>query len=741
MTIKGKLLLAAVGCIALQGAVTIGLAISQGSKTNDRAKALADMARDDQLDKILDGVIGMLEAQQALLKKQLAASHRVSRKLLDDAGLQPVLRRVIWNVTNQYTHARSSVSLQQWMIGRALIAPSDDPKTEQPVVDELSKLTGMTATIFQRMNAAGDMLRVVTNVKKKNGRRAVGTYIPARNPDGKPNPVVSALLAGATFRRRAYVVDQWYLSVYEPLRDGAGKVIGALYVGVPQNSVKTVRDAIMRTNVGKTGYVFVLGDKGSEKGKYLVSYKGKRDGEIILGAKDANGKPFVKTMVERGVKLGRHEHDTITYAWKNAGDKTAREKISRIAYFADWGWIIGAGAYKDDFETTHRMLDERLEGMLLAFGIVTAVVVVGCVIGFFLFANSLARRLGRFVAVFKRLAQGDLTQKVEDKGKDEIGELATQLAVMVDSLASVTVQLHSTSGSVSAGAREIAAGSEDLSRRTQDQAAALEETSATVAEISALVSNNADNAERARDDAVRTAQLAQEGSAVVEQAVEAMGRVSTSSLQIQEIVDLVDEIAFQTNLLSLNAAVEAARAGQMGKGFAVVAAEVRRLAARSGDAAKQIRSLIDRSRQEVTTTQGHVERSGQTLDQILEAVQTVAEGVAEIAAASREQSTGVEEVNAAVAQMDMATQQNAALVEESNAAAESLATEAQELAHLAGRFKVDNGAETEASDLDKPALPPTRSPAPRNSVACYQQAPFSLLRCDSASFAQLGPVS
>jgi methyl-accepting chemotaxis protein len=556
----------------------------------------------------------------------------------------------------------------------------------------VGKLTGMTATIFQRMNAGGDMLRVATNVLKKNGRRAVGTYIPARNPDGKANPVVATLLAGNTFRGRAYVVNQWYLTIYEPLRDAAGKVIGALYVGVPQNAVKAVRTAIMRTKVGKTGYVFVLGGKGKQRGRYLVSYKGKRDGESIIAAKDANGKAFIKEMVDTAVKLGPRKHATISYAWKNAGDTKARGKISRIAYFPDWDWVIGAGAYVDDFKDTHRMLDKGLNGMLMAFGIVTSVVVLGCVIGFFLFASSLARRLGRFVTVFRQLAKGDLTQKVDDKGKDEIGELATQLGLMVESLASMAVQLRSTSGSVSAGAGEIAAGSEDLSRRTQQQAAALEETSATVAEMAALVSNNADNAERARDDATRTADLASQGSAVVAEAVDSMGRVSESSRQIGEIIDLVDEIAFQTNLLSLNAAVEAARAGQMGKGFAVVAAEVRRLAARSGDAAKQIRALIDRSRKEVETTQGHVQRSGETLAEILGAVQTVAEGVAEIAAASREQSTGIEEVNSAVSQMDTTTQQNAALVEESNAAAESLSTEANELARVAQSFQVDEGA-------------------------------------------------
>jgi methyl-accepting chemotaxis protein len=179
----------------------------------------------------------------------------------------------------------------------------------------------------------------------------------------------------------------------------------------------------------------------------------------------------------------------------------------------------------------------------------------------------------------------------------------------------------------------------------------------------------------------------------VRDAVAAMGEIEKSSNQISQIIGVIDEIAFQTNLLALTAGVEAARAGEAGRGFAVVASEVRALAQRSSEAAKEIKGLISASSDQVETGVHLVGEAGQALQKIVSKVSEINALVGEIAASAQEQATGLAQVNTAVNQMDQVTQQNAAMVEETTAASHSLTQEAQELMRLISRFRTGEDAE------------------------------------------------
>jgi hypothetical protein len=185
-------------------------------------------------------------------------------------------------VVNQLTNAATSVELPKMMVGGTWLGQNRDMKATTPVVDDIKQLVGGTATIFQRMNKQGDMLRVATNVEAVDKTRAIGTFIPAVNADGSANAVVSAILRGETYRGRAFVVNAWYLTAYEPIKDSKGEIIGMLYVGIKQEAVESLRKAIMGIKVGKTGYVYVLGGKGDQQGYYIISQNGLRDGENRL---------------------------------------------------------------------------------------------------------------------------------------------------------------------------------------------------------------------------------------------------------------------------------------------------------------------------------------------------------------------------------------------------------------------------------------------------------------------------
>jgi methyl-accepting chemotaxis protein len=182
--------------------------------------------------------------------------------------------------------------------------------------------------------------------------------------------------------------------------------------------------------------------------------------------------------------------------------------------------------------------------------------------------------------------------------------------------------------------------------------------------------------------------VASRGGEVVQQMVQNMGAISTSSQQVAEIVGLIEGIAFQTNLLALNASVEAARAGEQGRGFAVVADEVRTLAQRSHQAARQIKELIERSATEVQSGSLRVEEAGKTMRDIVQATRHVSEMMQTLSQAATEQSGHIGQVSATVSGLETLTRQNAALVEESAVVSARLKNQADELAQIVGSFKV-----------------------------------------------------
>jgi methyl-accepting chemotaxis protein len=207
-------------------------------------------------------------------------------------------------------------------------------------------------------------------------------------------------------------------------------------------------------------------------------------------------------------------------------------------------------------------------------------------------------------------------------------------------------------------------------------------------ELSATVSQNAERAHQANQLAMNASTVAVHGGAVVAQVVNTMKGINDASRKIGDIIQVIDGIAFQTNILALNAAVEAARAGEQGRGFAVVASEVRSLAGRSAEAAKEIKTLINTSVERVAQGSSQVDQAGITMQEVVDSIRKVTAIMGDISSASSEQSQGVAQVGDAMAQMDQATQQNAALVEEMAAAASSLKSQAQELVQTVAVFKL-----------------------------------------------------
>jgi methyl-accepting chemotaxis protein len=301
---------------------------------------------------------------------------------------------------------------------------------------------------------------------------------------------------------------------------------------------------------------------------------------------------------------------------------------------------------------------------------------------------SICRPLEQARQLAQAIAGGDLSQRVDVEGKDEVADLQRAQKAMQEGLGALVSQVREASESVALASQEIASGNQDLSHRTEQSASSVQDTVTSLSDLTTNVQQTASAAQTARQLSDSASTLAARGGKVVTQAVGSMHEIAASSRKINDIIGLIDAIAFQTNILALNAAVEAARAGEQGRGFAVVASEVRSLAKRSADAAQEIKVLVSTS---VTAVDGGVklvEEAGAAMQEMVDGVQRVGAIIGEITVASTEQSTGIAQVNQSVGHIDQATQQNAALVEESAAAAESLREQAGRLAEVVRQFRL-----------------------------------------------------
>jgi methyl-accepting chemotaxis protein len=287
-----------------------------------------------------------------------------------------------------------------------------------------------------------------------------------------------------------------------------------------------------------------------------------------------------------------------------------------------------------------------------------------------------------------RVAEGDLTTGVRPEGKDEAAQLLGALATMEEKLTHTVAHVRRNAEGVATASAQIAQGNHDLSQRTEEQASSLQQTAASMEQLGGTVRHNTDNALQANQLAQGASAIASRGGEVVTRVVSTMKGIEESSRRIADIINVIDGIAFQTNILALNAAVEAARAGEAGRGFAVVASEVRSLAQRSASAAKEIKDLIVDSVERVGQGSALADQAGETMHEVVTAIKRVTDLMGEISSASSEQFKGVAEVGQAVGQMDHVTQQNAALVEQSAAAADSLSSQAQRLVEAVAVFRL-----------------------------------------------------
>jgi aerotaxis receptor len=307
--------------------------------------------------------------------------------------------------------------------------------------------------------------------------------------------------------------------------------------------------------------------------------------------------------------------------------------------------------------------------------------------------------LASLVSDANHLAAGDLSHAVKTGSHGQVGQLQQALNQMSVNLRTVVSDVREEMDQLGMSVQEIADGNQDLSERTESQASNLEETAASMEQIHGNIQQSAESAQRGYLLADDTKDVTHRSNEAVTLVAKSMQEISQSSKKITEIIQLIEGVAFQTNILALNAAVEAARAGDQGRGFAVVATEVRALAQRTTAAAKEIKNLITASNERIDAGNNQTTIALERMNVALSAVDKVAVVLEEISSTSKEQTLGVSQVNEAVTQMDTMTQQNAAMVEELAATAQSLSGQVKEVGNSMRLFRLKSG-ELTVSQMD-----------------------------------------
>ena len=391
---------------------------------------------------------------------------------------------------------------------------------------------------------------------------------------------------------------------------------------------------------------------------------------------------------------------------KAAGRQTLALQRGRLVTLSLWGRVAEALSLGMESKLLLILLGLVLAGAGLqsVFGAAVSVLLVLplLLLAWWYQTRLVVRPLEDLINAANRMAAGDLTERVAHDRNDKLGELQQALGQLSVNLMSIVRDAREESAHMLVGTQEISQGNQDLSARTESQASNLEQTAASLEEITGTVRSTAESARHAAELTREVSEMAERSRMAVDEVGRTMQEIEASSSRIGEITQVIDGIAFQTNILALNAAVEAARAGEQGRGFAVVASEVRALAGRSAEAAKEIKKLIEESRARVRDGHEKSETAQSTMAEAVGGVQRVNTLVSEISHSANEQLAGVSQINAAVAQMDTITQQNAALVEQIAASSHALENTARTVTESVQVFKLDRreaGAQPDAVAL------------------------------------------
>lgn len=543
--------------------------------------------------------------------------------------------------------------------------------------DEFRQMTAGVATVFVRKGE--DFIRISTSLTKQDGSRAIGTLLDHQHP------AYSRLLAGQNYVGRAVLFDRSYMTQYTPVLDTSGRVIAVLFVGFDYTDAQNTQfENLRRFRIGQTGSLALL----DENGKWLVAPAG------------------VKAPERATDELA----DFIKHPGKGAFWRDTGEDFYSVAVpFAGGPWSVLATMPKEEIRAVTWSVGIRLAiGSLLAM-----LLAVG--VSMWLLRSKL-KPLGDLVRQAEALGAGDLDARLNVSSHDEIGQLARSFNHMGEALATMVTHIRTAAHEVSGRAQALSGlstgayeGMEQQSGEITSMAGAVEEFSATSLNIAdnmgstqRMAQENAEQTRIGRSSMGEASSSLQEIAGALNSTASVINTLGQRSQEIGGIVSVITAIAEQTNLLALNAAIEAARAGEQGRGFAVVADEVRSLASRTRQATDEISTMIGSIQHETSNAISTMEQGkalmeeglsrnakvAAALSQIDEQSRSAGQQFAAITTATQEQSSTATLLSSNLQSIALANSEQREVVSNLAVTARELEALAAELRQEVNRFRV-----------------------------------------------------
>ncbi|EGR1563527.1 MULTISPECIES: methyl-accepting chemotaxis protein [Vibrio] len=522
------------------------------------------------------------------------------------------------------------------------------------LVDSFTRDTGAIATLFAPLG--DDFIRVSTSLKDPQGQRAVGTTL------GINHPGYQQLKAGQPYYAQIKLYGERYITYYAPIKDATGKVVGLSFIGLPvDQATQTLFDALEEIKWGDTGYTIIVDNDENNLGKYLLHPAKSGSDSSILEVADYNGhKPFGQ--------IFEQSSGLIRYPFEYQGN--VGEKYLVYTEVPGWNWKLLGGTFIKE-------VTKGSDTLLTLIAIISSVAAIITFVVLTLFLNRSLQPLTTLNSYMTRLAGGEVSLNIpasRKASKNEITNLSSGVASMASQLNELVGKIRSTSDLVESNSTSVANDAHsNLTQADRQQqeveqvVTAIEEMASSAQSVAQQVESIAENVRSANTDS-------QSGLAIVEgvcidvaqlndqldQSATAIEQVNRDSESIQTVTKMIDEIAEQTNLLALNAAIEAARAGEQGRGFAVVADEVRTLAHRTQSSVQDVVEIIEKlkgsthnavnmmtdSQRSANQVLDKAQDAGTALEAIAVQVQSIASQADAIAATSEEQAQVSQEIAA-----------------------------------------------------------------------------------------------
>ncbi|EAQ67795.1 methyl-accepting chemotaxis protein [Marinomonas sp. MED121] len=562
-------------------------------------------------------------------------------------------------------------------------------------IDQFTQATGATATIFVR--DGDDFLRATTSLKKENGNRAIGTYL------GKQHPGYQALISGQAYVGKAFLFNKNYMTKYLPLVK-AGKTIAILYIGVAYDDIlDEINHSLGKLTFGSSGYVFIT-DTGKNEAQLLLhpSLAGKNLYQVL---------PDLKTTF---AKMYQDEHGSITYQAKIAGRDQEVENAKAVYQRVEgWNWVVAIKLYSDEYQGI-------IVSNIIKLGILSAIgALLLSALLWFIIRRSL-KPMKEITQGLEQLGKGQLDFRFKAlnsrASENEMDLLKRDITAMRDGLIGVITQVRNSSELLIESSHSIDQANHQLKQQSSKNELESLQVASAIDQVATSIEHVANTANEVSEETVNARVVTNHGNdAMIEvkttvgelanaftHASDVIQEVEANSKSIGDVVDVINAIAEQTNLLALNAAIEAARAGEQGRGFAVVADEVRVLAQRTQQSTEEIRKVVDSLQQnsqsavssmasgseQVADSVEKASKAGQLLAQIQSSISTVEARMSSVAASTEEQSAASGQIRSSSLEMKTSSSETFTQAEISGQHSQNIKALSQQLQQDLSSFKL-----------------------------------------------------